>query len=441
MRIVQITPGSGGTFYCQNCLRDVALVRAVRAAGHDVLMVPLYLPIAGDTGQPDRTPVFFGGINVYLQQKLRLFRRTPRWVDRVFDSPRLLRWASRQAGATSPQDLAETTISMLRGEQGRQAKELERLAEWLDSAGRCDIVCLSNALLAGLARRIKAATACPLACMLQDEDAFLDGLPDACRGPAWQAVAAGAMDVDGFLAVSEYYRQAMIERLHLPADRVHVVHGGLDAAGYEPPGRQPDQPAIGFLERICFDKGFDILLEAFVILRSRGFGWLKLRVSGGSTPEDKPFLAACRRRMDQAGLAGEVEFVQHSDRDGRIAFLRSLSVLSVPARHKEAFGLYVLEALAAGVPVVMPDHGAMPELLGHTGGGATFRPNDPQSLADALGKLLADPQHAGWLGQAGRQVVLEEFSIERAAARFMDACQAVMSQGRNTPSPVAGERH
>jgi len=434
MRIVQITPGSGGTFYCENCLRDAALVRAMRSAGHDVLMVPLYLPISGEDTKLTSAPVFFGGINVFLQQKLRLFRRTPEWLDRMFDSPRLLRWAARQAGATSARDLAETTISMLRGEEGRQVKELDRLTTWLKDNAMPDLVCLSNALLLGLARRIKDSLGCPVACMLQDEDIFVDALGEEWANRAWDTIATRASDADGFIAVSEYYKNAMIDRLGLDGESVIVAHPGLDFEGY-PDMSRPAAPTIGFMERLCHAKGFDILVDAFTILKSeRRFADVRLKATGGSTPEDKEFIADGRRRLEQAGVAEHVEIVEDFDRPSRIGFLSELSVLAVPSRHKEAFGLYAIEAMAAGVPVVLPDHGVASELVGMTGGGLTHTPHDSRSLAEAIATVLSDEQRARMMGESGRDAALGHFSVERAAERFIEACESIASTnagGRN----------
>lgn len=424
MKIIQLTPGSGGNFYCENCLRDAGLIRALRKAGHEVLAVPLYLPPSRDTSAAAaETPIFFGGINVYLQQKLALFRKTPRWLDRMLDSPSLLRWAAGKVDMTDPQDLADTTISMLRGEDGRQVKELNRLAEWLASQQRPDVVCLSNALLLGLARKLKDKLGAPVVCMLQDEDIFLDALGEAGAEQAWAELAERACDADGFIAVSEYYRRVMIDRLHLPPDRVTVVPTGLDATDYQPADAPPSPPAVGFLERMCYEKGFDTLVEAFIILKSDGeFADLKLRASGGATRTDKPLIVRCLERLADAGLASDVELVDDFDTDSRIAMLRGLSVFSVPARHKEAFGLYVLEALAAGVPVVLPDEGAFGELVRTTGGGILCEPDNPQSLADGLAKLLADPDRARQMGRTGRQAVLDKYTPARAAERFVQAC-------------------
>ena len=198
MKMVQISPGSGDNFYCENCLRDAALVRAMRALGHDVLMVPLYLPLQADQSEPlSNAPIFFGGVNVFLQQKLALFRRTPRWIDQVFDARPLLTWAARKAGMTNARDLGETTISMLEGEQGRQVKELDRFVDWLvETEYHPDVVCLSNILLGGLTRRIKERLGVPVLCLLQDEDGFLDGLTSPYAERAWEIVRQCALQRD-----------------------------------------------------------------------------------------------------------------------------------------------------------------------------------------------------------------------------------------------------
>src|SRR5690606_9656865 len=115
MRIVQLTPGAGG-MYCGNCLRDNALVAALRRLGHPVTLLPLYLPLKTDEAdQSDGAPIFFGGINVYLEQKAPVFRRMPRWLHDLLASPRLLRWVGTAAARTRPEQVGDMTLSMLRG--------------------------------------------------------------------------------------------------------------------------------------------------------------------------------------------------------------------------------------------------------------------------------------------------------------------------------------
>src|SRR5205085_418652 len=109
------------------CMRDNALAAELRRQGHDALLAPLYLPLALDEppATPD-APLFYSGVNVYLQQVSGLFRKTPRWVDQLLDAPGLLRAAGKRAGSTQATDLGALTLSVLRGEEGRQAKELDR---------------------------------------------------------------------------------------------------------------------------------------------------------------------------------------------------------------------------------------------------------------------------------------------------------------------------
>jgi len=429
MKIIQITPGAGGDFYCDNCLRDNALAMELRRRGHDALMVPLYLPMAADghdAPPAPPAPIFFGGINVYLQQKSAIFRRTPRWLDRLLDSPRLLARVARRAGMTRPADLGEMTLSMLRGEEGRQVKELARLVAWLSEHERPDVVCLSNALLLGMARSIKGALGVPLVCLLQDEDAFLDAMPEPHRGEAWDLLRRRAADVDGFIAVSRHYREVMRRRLGVAPERVAAVHIGASAAGFGP-AAPPEMPVIGYTARLCGARGLDTLVEAFLALRTEpAMAGLRLRITGMETVDDRQFVADLRRRIAEAGAAGNVELLPALDRAGRQNFLRTVSLVAVPAREGEAFGLFVLEALASGVPVVLTRVGSYPELL-ERGGGVLVAPDDPRALAAAIRELVTDPERLRQAGAAGRKAVLEYFNLSRMADDIVKVFERVLA--------------
>ncbi|MCY3021203.1 MAG: glycosyltransferase family 4 protein [Planctomycetota bacterium] len=415
MRIVQLTPGAGGMF-CGACMRDNALVAALRKLGHDVTLIPLYTPLTLDEPGNSEDRVFFGGVNVFLQQKSALFRHTPGWLDKPLDNPRLLREAARLAVKTRPEDLGELTISVLRGEEGRQLKELEKLTAWLTAQPKPDIVCLSNALLSGLARRLRAALKAPIVCTLQGEDFFVDGLPEPQRKQAWALLRERAADIDAFIAVSRYYGEVMRERLMLPAEKTHVVHNGIDLSGYGPARSRPAHPTVGYLARLAPEKGLHTLVEAFGHLHRRGKApGVRLRIAGSQTDGDKPFVAELRRGLKRDGLAPHVDILPNLDRAQKIGFLQSLSVFSVPAVYGESFGLYVLEALVCGVPVVQPRHAAFPELIEATGGGVLCEPGDVWDLAAKLEELLLDEPRRAALGAAGRDKVIEHFSIERAA--------------------------
>lgn len=416
MRIVQLTPGTG-SFHCGTCMRDNGLVVELRRQGHEAVMAPLYLPPTLDEASTaEGVPLFYGGVNVYLQQKSAIFRHTPRWLDKVLDAPKLLLAAGKRAGMTSARELGELTLSMLRGEEGKQAKELDRLLDWLAAEMNPEVVCLSQSLLIGMARRIRQRTNAAIVCTLQGEDSFLDSLPGTMSREAWDILSERAADVDAFIAPSQYYADLMRTRARLPVERVHVVSNGINLEGYSAVERVPNPPVLGYLARLSPVKGLDQLVEAFVLLRARGrVANLKLRVAGTQTDADLPFVERMKARLAEKGLLGEAEFLPNLDRAEKIGYLQSLSVLSVPVLYGESFGLYVIEALAAGVPVVQPRHGAFPELVEATGGGVVCEPGDPVALAEAIEALLLDPEKRARHATAGRRAVLENFSVERMA--------------------------
>ncbi len=426
MKFVHLSPGSGDSFYCENCLRDTELVLSLRRIGHDASSVPLYLPLMTDAAVDERLrgKVFFGGINVYLQQKSRFFRWTPRWLDRLFDAPWLLRWAGGKAGMTNAPDVAQTMLSMLRGEHGRQVKELDRLVTFLAEQDRPDVISLSNVLLAGLVPRIKRVLAVPVVCSLQDEEGYIDSLDEPCRGQAWEILRKRAAEIDAFIAPSDFYSRRMRQRLALPAERFRVIHNALDPAGFAPAAAPPAPRTVGFMSQMTAAKGLDTLAEAFVLLRSRGgFDDVRLRVFGGATEADEPFVRQVRGRLAEAGLTAAAEFAEDFHPDRKLEFFQSCSVLSVPTRQAEAFGFFVLESLACAVPVVLPAHGAFPELLAVTEGGLLHEPNAPADLADKLAELLGDPARAAKIGQAGRKAVIENFSPDAMARKVEALCR------------------
>lgn len=421
MRILQLTPGSGDNFYCENCLRDLSLVRAFQRAGHDITMVPMYLPI--DTGPqpfPSQAPIFFGGINVYLQQKLRLFQKTPRWLDRCFDNSFLLKGVGKLAGMTSAKDLGQTTLSMLQGRHGKQLKELERLTDWLASLDPTpDVIIVSNILLAGLAPALREHLDTPVVCLLQDEEGFLDTLPEPYAQQCWQLVRQHAASFDALICVSDYYQQVMQERLD--TEIIPVIPMGLDPAGFEMSPELPQVPTIGFLSKMCRDHGLDILINALHLLqRDDRFKHTMLRITGGKGPGDKIFLKKIQNRIKAMGLSDAVDYVEDYTDRSRKQFLKNVSVMVLPARKPLAYGLFALEACAASRPFLLPDIGVFPELVKKTGGGVLYHPNNPVRLAESLRSLLTNPKQMLQLGSNGRRAVETVYSIDQTVAKLTE---------------------
>jgi len=414
MKITLLVPGTG-SFYCGSCLRDHALASALRGIGHEVDVVPLYLPLYLEepTEADSDRPVQMGGINMYLQQKLPLAGAL-RWATGWLDRPGLLRWASKHGDMTDAAHHAAMTLSLIRGEEGRQRREVGRLAIELEQRGKPDVFLLSNAMLIGVTRTLKRRLGVPIACTLQGEAPFLDAFPDPLREQAWNSLAARAESVDAFIGVSRSYADVMRTRLRLDAGRVQVVYNGIDLDGLEPAGAPVEPPTVGFLARLCSDKGLHTLVEAFCRVHARGrIPGLRLRAAGVLLEGDRAWLAEREARLRAAGA--DFELRPNVTRAEKQALLRSLSVLSVPATYGESFGLYVLEALAAGVPVVQPRHAAFPELLAATGGGVLCEPDDPGSLAAELEALLLDEPRRAALGARGQAAVRERFTSAHMA--------------------------
>ncbi|HNR35663.1 MAG TPA: glycosyltransferase family 4 protein [Candidatus Hydrogenedentes bacterium] len=426
MRILYLVPGSGGSFYCQNCLRDYAIVRALRKQGHDVIIVPLYLPMFDQQMAAESdAPIFFGGINAYLRERIPLFRKAPRWIERLLDARWILRRAASREGTTKAADLGAMTLSMLNGREGNQKKEYERFMEWIGAQEKPDVIHVSNALLLGFAPLIRDTLGVPLVCGLQDEEPWVDAMREPHSRLCWDALADRGQHVAAFVSTSRWYADRMIDRMGIPPGRMRVVHPGIDAAQIRPVDLSFDPPAIGYLARINEAQGFDAVFDAFLQLRAESaFSELKLRATGGATPADRVFLQSVQARLREAGATDSV----HIDREFQTLphpdFFDGLSVMSTPVRGGEAFGMPLIEAMARGIPVVQPNVGSYPEILAE-GGGVLYDPAEDGGLADALRSVLSNPEYARDLGCQGREVVLRRFTVDRAAREMINIYESV----------------
>jgi glycosyltransferase involved in cell wall biosynthesis len=416
LRILAITAGAAN-MYCGSCLRDNSLARELMRQGHEVTLVPIYTPTRTDEPNVSESRVLYGGVNVYLQQVLPLFRRTPRFIDRLFDSRPVMKLLSRLSVSTDPERLAELTVSTLKGENGFQRKEVEKLVEGLLLLPRPDAVLLPNSLMIGLARPLAAALERPIAITLQGEDLFLDGMPTAQRREAIQLIQEEVRFVDAFLAVSSYYASYMGRLLSIPREKMAVVPLGINLDGFEERVRKEGGPVvIGYFARVAPEKGLHNLVAAYRILRKRkDLPPTRLEVAGYLGREHRAYLARLENELRADGLDGEYRYHGELDRASKIEFLRSLDIVSIPTDYVESKGLSLLEAMAAGVPAVQPRHGTFTEVLEMTGGGKLVRPGDNRDLAEALSTLVADPRARRDLGRKAFQGVRRHFGADRMA--------------------------
>lgn len=426
--------------YCGSCLRDNALAAELLARGHDVVLVPLYTPTRTDEPNVSRPRVFFGGISVYLQQHFAFFRRTPRFLDRLWDSPAVIRAFAARSASTDPRLLGDLTVSMLEGDRGLLRKEFEKLLDWLAGEPTPDIVNLPNSLLIGLARPLRQTLRRPVCCTLQGEELFLQGLPEPSRGRAMELIRQQVPYVDRFIAVSESCAEFMGRYLGIPATRMAVVPLGINLAGYESrsfldpktpaSGPEGDLFRVGYFARVAPEKGLHLLADAYQRLRRRiGGGRLRLDAAGYLAPAHEPYLKQVHRALTAAGLGEEFTYRGALDREEKLAFLRELDVLSVPATYDEPKGMFLLEAMASGVPVVQPRRGAFTEIVEKTGGGLLVAPDDAESLADGLYRLWRDRSLAKSIGQRGFHGVRTHYTLARSADRLLEVYHGLGDSG------------
>jgi glycosyltransferase involved in cell wall biosynthesis len=331
------------------------------------------------------------------------------------------------AGSTRAKGLSEMTISMLKGEHGHQHEELDRMIDWIKHHYPADIIHLSNALLSGLAPRLKEKLGVTVLCSLQDEDVWIDVMKPEFRQEAWDLMHENARSIDRFISVSHFFSAFIKERIRVQDYKIKTIHLGIDPSDYEyiPISQKPRN--IGFISRMCYENGLDILVDAFVLLKKKqGFEDVKLILTGGSTGDDKGYLSKIRKSIDQSGLRNQVEFQEDFESEGRKTFFSKVSVVSVPVRIGEAFGLYLLESMASGVPVVQPALGAFPEIIQKSGGGVVYEPNRPESLAESLAGLLSDPKQLAVISEAGYEGVQQHFNIFSHARELVSVYESAI---------------
>ena len=433
LRVAYIAAGAAGMI-CGSCLRDNALVTALQKLGCDAVLIPTYTPLRLDEEDVSLNQVFFGGINVFLQQKSPLFRRIPRSLDRALDHPALLKKLAAGSIQTEARLLGDLTLSMLRGSDGYQAKEVGRLVDFLENGVQPHLVNLTNILIAGVVPAIKSRLGVPVVATLQGDDAFLDQLEEPYREKVLDKIREMVPLIDGFIVFSRTYGEEMSRMLHIPQGRIFRVPLGLNTEGFPATagrsGMSRGVKRIGSLARVCPAKGFDVLVESFIRLKSReGMESVELHAAGWLGESHRPFFERQVDRIREAVLVRSFQYHGVLNRGQKLEFLRSLDAFCVPAQSMEAKGLYVLEALASGVPVVEPNHGPFPELVERTGGGVLFTPGDQGELAAALAGLLEDPDRRDRLAEEGHRRVHRDLTAIAMAEKTLEVYRRVLGGG------------
>lgn len=422
MKIVNIVPGFGGTFYCGNCLRDSGYTKSLIKLGHDAMMLPIYLPLTLEHGvEKDTNPIFYGAVNIYLKQNFKIFKKMPHWMENFFNSSVILRYAAKKAGSTRAEGLEEMTISMLMGKDGNQNTELQELIDFLKVHEKPDVVHLSNALLLGLAKQIREQLNVPVVCSLQDEDVWVDAMNDFYREKVWNLMSERGNDVDAFIAVSDYYAAEMKEKMKIPDEKMHIVPIGIDSSIYKYSEPEKSPQVIGYISRMYEEHGFGLLIDAYIKLKQNPkFKDVLLKLSGGYTADDKKYVKKQTKKLKQAGIFKDVEFIEDHLAESRYEFFNKLTILTVPVLKGEAFGTYQLESLACGIPIVQPALGAFPEIVEQTKGGVTFMPNTVDAMSEKWAEVLSDLHKIEEMSKLGKKSVEEKYSIDKISKQVLE---------------------
>ncbi|MDR3365526.1 MAG: glycosyltransferase family 4 protein, partial [Prevotellaceae bacterium] len=386
MKILFIVPGSGDPFYCGNCFRDNLHANALRSAGHDVVVMPLYLPLTHESFEGN-TPLFFPATTFYVAQKFFSRRQMPRWLEKLLGARPMLKLAASLSGSTSAGGMEGITLAMVKGEGVAFCSQVAPLVEWIKTHEKPDVIHLSSTLVVGVAKAVKQQVDIPVVCSLQDEEVWIDNLKKEYADAAWRGIADNLKYVDKLVASSEFYRDAARRRIPQITD-VAVVYPGVNRAKYAAV-RHPQHATIGFFYRMNRENGLHILAEAFVRLKRKGaLPDLRLKVGGGYTSADGKLLRQVRQTL--APFMDHVSWSDTYSLSDHAAFYREVSVICVPITFDEGVGLYLCEAFAAGCPAVEPATGSFVEVVGDAG--LTYSPNNSAALADALERLLTNEQ-------------------------------------------------
>lgn len=421
-------------------MQDNTLARALRLAGADAVLVPTYTPIRVDEEDVSTSQVFLGGVNIYLDSMVPGWRRLPGWMIHWLNRPSVLKFLTRFSSSTDAQQLGPLTLDMLKGIHGPQRREIHEFVDYLCQQLQPDVIIFSNALLSGVLTELRSRFSGKILCLLQGDDIFLEGLTEPWKQRVLQQLKSNCDSFDGFLTHSRYYRDFMSAYLQLSPDRfaqipltIDVAHIPFPAAAAESPlqaevsTKTPEQRRfnIGYFARICREKGVHRLLAAAAEVLPE-FPNVELTLAGYLSPAGISWfeneLAGVRKMAP-----GRIHWCGSPEtREQKFEIIQDFDLLCIPTEYQEPKGLYVLEAAAVGVPALLPQHGAFPELVEQLQVGQLFQ-GSTSELAESLRKLIRQHSESGSSAhrQQLRESVCRSFGIEATSTRILSAIKSL----------------
>ncbi len=414
--------------FCGSCMHDNTWAKSLIQKGIEVSLIPTYTPIRVDEENRSLSHVYMGGINVYLDFQFPLWQKLPLWSKKWLDHPRVLDFVTRWGISNDAKKLGPLTLAMLEGEAGPNKKEIDELVQFISRDLKPDVVCFSNSLLVGILKPLKRNYSGKIITLLQGEDIFLDELIEPYKEKAISLIQQQVKEYDAYLVHSQYYRNYMKEYLRLDEKKIHRLPLGVDLSGHDgkPSETSESSFTVGYLARICPEKGLHNLVSAFEIFHKE-FPDTCLKIAGYLDRRNQKYLEDLLKKHDPQSNFIEYEGSPKTHQE-KVKFLQNLDLFSLPTDYHEPKGISVIEAMANGIPVVQPAHGAFPEMIKKTGGGILYQPNEPENLVVALKEMYLNPQKRTQFAEAGHQSVHNQYSLEAMAEESISVFNTILSQ-------------
>ncbi|MCD8139212.1 MAG: glycosyltransferase family 4 protein [Planctomycetaceae bacterium] len=426
MRILYLVGGNdvlaGGA-----TVRDSAFVRGLQDGGHDVIPVSLYGP-ASVEGESGYSRLFLPLEHNTIRRYFPRLAKVPSTLGLLLRRPTPVVSMTSIAVSGRRNDVrGPLAVSLLSGANKMQRREFSRLMELLDGQTP-DAVILSNTMLSGLTDALRSNLGCPIFCLTQRSDRVIEALDEPYRSDARKLVRKNARLFRMVICSSRYFAIRTTESLALPAARIRVVPPGVDAEALKNPAPRRRLPfTIGYLAPIRKDKGLDILVDAVESLVRDTSVEPELWVAG--RVEDERYWNRLHRRLEGKTLASRHRIYGSLGGHERRDFFEGLSVFVVSSREPESRATHVLEAMAAGVPVIGPACGIIPEIFQYANGGLLVSSEAPAWMfAQALELLASMPDTADEMGRVGSEGIAEYFSIGCSAEKLAVLIEESLAQ-------------
>ncbi|MEA2003625.1 MAG: glycosyltransferase family 4 protein [archaeon] len=227
-------------------------------------------------------------------------------------------------------------------------------------------------------------------------------------------------NTDGFIGISEYYSRKASSDLKIPLKKINVIYNGINLEKYRPVDVKRDKRfIITFLGRMDIKKGGLNLIVAAKHLIDAGYTNFSVNIVGSIDRRDSEYIAILQNYISLFKLSNVIEIKTDVTLDEKINILNKSDVLVYPTLFPEPFGLVPIEAMACGTPVILPDHGAFPEIIRETKGGLLFRSNDTYDLAKKIIILMESEDKRMELSKDGLEAVRQKFGAKLMADKVL----------------------